>query len=107
MQSGSPNPFVPAPPPLFLDYAGRRYAINVARFIVGRERGACHLVLADPNVSRQHAAIELVSGAFYIVDLGSRNGIGYNGHRIHKKQIVEGDRFELGGHVLAFSFRNP
>jgi pSer/pThr/pTyr-binding forkhead associated (FHA) protein len=103
---GNPHHFVPAPPPLFLDYSGRRYAINVPRFIVGRERGACHLLLDDKNVSRQHAAIELANGAFYIVDLGSRNGIGYNGHRIHRKQIVEGDRFEIGPHVLAFSFRN-
>ncbi len=106
-QPGSPNQFVPAPPPLFLDYAGRRYAINVPRFIVGRERGSCHLVLPDPNVSRQHAVIELAQGNFYIVDLKSRNGIGYNGHRIHRKMIVEGDRFEIGGHTLSFSFRNP
>lgn len=105
--SGSPNQFVPAPPPLFLDYGGRRYAINVPRFVVGRERGACHLVLADKNVSRQHAAVELTRGVFFIVDLGSRNGIGYGGHRIRRKQIVEGDHFEIGGHTLSFSFHNP
>jgi pSer/pThr/pTyr-binding forkhead associated (FHA) protein len=107
MQQGPPpQGYVPAPPALFMDYAGRRYAINVPRFIIGRERGACHLVLADPNVSRQHAAIEFTQGYYYIVDLGSRNGIGYGGHRIHRKQIVEGDRFEISGHALAFTFRN-
>ncbi|NUO52284.1 MAG: FHA domain-containing protein [Polyangiaceae bacterium] len=110
MQRGSPpqNPqnFVPAPPPLFLDYAGKRYAINVQKFIIGRERGACHLLLQDPNVSRQHAAIEFIQGYYYMTDLGSRNGIGYDGHRIHKKQIVEGDKFEISGHALAFSFKN-
>jgi pSer/pThr/pTyr-binding forkhead associated (FHA) protein len=42
-----------------------------------------------------------------MVDLGSRNGVGYNGHRIHRKQIVEGDRFEIHGHTFTFSFRNP
>lgn len=103
---GPPNNFVPAPPPLFMDYAGRRYAVNVARFIIGRERGQCHLLLSGPNVSRQHAAIELAGGAYYIVDLGSRNGIGANGLRIHKKQIVEGDKFDIGGHLLSFSFRH-
>jgi pSer/pThr/pTyr-binding forkhead associated (FHA) protein len=107
MTSVPPPNFVPAPPALFMDYAGRRYAINVPRFIIGREKGACHLLLNDPNVSRQHAAIELTSGAFFIVDLGSRNGIGYNGHRVHRKQIVEGDRFEINGHTFGFSFRNP
>ena len=107
MQPGSPNQFVPAPPPLFLDSGGRRYAINVPRFINGRERGACHLVLADSNVSRQHAAVELANGQFFMVDLGSRNGVGYNGHRVHRKQIVEGDRFEIGGHAISFTFHNP
>jgi neural Wiskott-Aldrich syndrome protein len=107
MHSGPPQPYVPAPPSLFMDYAGRRYAINVPRFIIGREKGMCHLVLADPNVSRQHAAIELAQGMFFMVDLGSRNGVGYNGHRVHRKQIVEGDRFEIHGHTFTFSFRNP
>lgn len=107
MQSGAPPHFVPAPPPLYLDYAGRRYAVTVSRFIIGRELGGCHLVLADSNVSRQHAAIEFTQGAYFMVDLGSRNGIGYRGHRIHRKQIVEGDRYDIGTHQLAFSFHNP
>lgn len=101
-----PHNYVPAPPPLFLDYAGKRYAIQVARFIIGRERGACHLVLLDSNVSRQHAAVELVNGVYYMVDLGSRNGVGYDGLRVNRKQIVEGDRFDIGPHQLRFSFRN-
>ena len=101
-----PNHYVPAAPPLFLDYAGKRYAIQVARFIIGRERGSCHLVLVDSNVSRQHAAVELVNGAYFMVDLGSRNGVGYDSLRIHRKQIVEGDQFDIGTHQLRFSFRN-
>ncbi|MFO0552727.1 MAG: FHA domain-containing protein [Polyangiaceae bacterium] len=107
MQS-APPPANPLPmPPLFMDFAGKRYAINVQRFIIGRERGACHLVIPDPNVSRQHAAVEFVNGVFFIVDLGSRNGIGYNGHRVHRKQISEGDRFDIHSHQLRFSFKHP
>ena len=90
-----------------MDYNQQRYAITVPRFIIGRERGACHLVLEGGNVSRQHAAIEFQQGAFFMVDLGSRNGVGYGGHRIHRKQITEGDRFDIGGHTLRFSFKNP
>lgn len=81
--------------------------MTVARFIIGRELGGCHLVIADNNVSRQHAAIEFVQGAYFMVDLGSRNGIGYRGHRIHKKQITEGDRYDIGSHQISFSFHNP
>jgi len=107
MQHGSgPQNYVPAPPALFLDYAGKRYAITVPKFVIGRERGQCHLLLQDPNVSRQHAAVEFLQGYYYMVDLGSANGVGYNGHRVRKKQIVEGDKFEISGHSLTFSFRN-
>ena len=105
MYSQPPPPHDPTRAPLYLDYAGRRYPVMVARFVIGRERGACHLVIADNNVSRQHCAVEFHHGVPYMVDLGSRNGVGYNGHRIHRKQIVEGDRFEVGSHVLAFTFR--
>ena len=106
MTSAAPPPISPAQPPLFLDYGGRRYAVTVPRFVTGRERGSCHLVLADNNISRQHAAVEFSNGAYFILDLGSRNGIGYGGLRIHRKQIVEGDQYELGQHLIAFSYRN-
>ncbi len=104
MYSQPPPPQQPMRAALYLDYAGRRYPVMVARFIIGRERGACHLVLPDNNVSRQHAAVEFHHGVPYMIDLGSRNGVGYNGHRIARKRIVEGDRFEIGAHVLSFTF---
>jgi hypothetical protein len=95
----------PLNPPLFVDYAGRRSHVNHPRFVIGRERTMCHLVLPDSNVSRQHAAVEWHDGQYYLVDLGSTNGVGCGGHRIHRKQIVEGDRFEICGHTITFSFR--
>ncbi len=95
----------PLNPPLFVEYAGRRGHVNHPRFVIGRERTTCHLVLPDSNVSRQHAVVEWNNGAYYLVDLGSTNGVGCGGHRIHRKQIVEGDRFDICGHAITFSFR--
>ncbi len=95
----------PLNPPLFVEYAGRRGHVNALRFVIGRERTTCHLVLPDSNVSRQHAIVEWVNGQYFLVDQGSTNGVGCGGHRIHRKQIVEGDRFDICGHTITFSFR--
>ncbi len=95
----------PLNPPLFAEYAGRRGHVNALRFVIGRERTTCHLVLPDSNVSRQHAVVEWVNGQYFLVDQGSTNGVGCGGHRIHRKQIVEGDHFDICGHTITFSFR--
>lgn len=95
----------PLSPPLFVDYAGRRYHVASMRFVIGRDPKTCHLVLADASVSRQHAIVEWVNGLYYLVDQGSANGTGYNGHRIHRRQIVEADRFEICGHSIVFTYR--
>ena len=91
---------------LSIHYQGEVFSVTKDRFIIGRGKQTSDLTIKDPNVSRQHAAIEFLQGYYYMIDLGSRNGIGYDGHRIHKKQIVEGDKFEISGHALAFSFKN-
>ena len=95
----------PLDPPLFVEYQGARSHVGAARFVIGRERTTCNLVLADSNVSRQHAVVEWNAGQYFLLDLGSTNGVGCNGHRIHRKQIVEGDRFDICGHTITFSFR--
>src|SRR5260370_33639130 len=43
------------------------------RMLVGHSP-VCSVRLADPKVSRRHAAIELASGALRVSDLGSTNG---------------------------------
>ena len=52
--------------------AGRVFALP-ARSLIGRSR-ACDLILAEPNVSGQHAAIEWQDDRWVLLDLGSRNG---------------------------------
>lgn len=55
------------------------------------------IVIADPSISRSHAALECHSGAAVLLDLGSRNGSRVNGVRIRGPQAVgAGDEIRLG-----------
>ncbi|MGA7121289.1 MAG: FHA domain-containing protein, partial [Polyangiaceae bacterium] len=91
--------------PLTLVYQGERFPINKDRFVIGRGKQSSDLTLKDPNVSRQHAMIEFQNGVYFMVDMGSTNGVEYNGQRIARKQITEGDVFRICDHGLAFTYR--
>ena len=83
----------------------RRSAITKDRFVIGRGKQSSDLTLKDPNVSRQHAMIEYQNGVYFMVDMGSTNGVEYNGQRIARKQIAEGDVFRICDHDLRFTYR--
>jgi neural Wiskott-Aldrich syndrome protein len=90
--------------PMYVDYAGYRYPVATERFIIGRSRKECDLAIADTNVSRQHAVVEWFNGCFHIVDMGSTNGIEFNGQRVYRRIIRDGDTFQIAGHELRFGF---
>ncbi|HEV3189709.1 MAG TPA: FHA domain-containing protein [Polyangiaceae bacterium] len=90
---------------LTLVYQGERYPISKDRFVIGRGKQSSDLTLKDPNVSRQHALVEFQNGVYFMVDMGSTNGIAYNGQRIARKPIAEGDVFRICDHDLLFTFR--
>jgi hypothetical protein len=86
-------------------YQGEKAAVTKDRFIIGRGKQSSDLTLKDPNVSRQHAMIEFQNGVYFMVDMGSTNGVEYNGQRIARKQIAEGDTFRICDHDLYFTYR--
>jgi hypothetical protein len=106
-----PPPIPPAPAPnpmnggLSALYMGERTPVNKDKFIIGRGRQQSDLTIKDPNVSRQHAMIEFQNGVFYMVDLGSTNGVEFNGQRITRKAIAEGDVFRICDHEVFFTYR--
>ncbi|WP_437588768.1 FHA domain-containing protein [Sorangium sp. So ce1000] len=104
MGMGMPNQ-VPVGPTLAAFYAGQRFVVNKDRFIIGRGKQSSDLTIKDPNVSRQHAMVEFLNGQYYMVDMGSTNGVEYNGQRIARKAIVEGDLFRICDHEVRFSYR--
>lgn len=78
--------------------------MNKERFIIGRGKQSSDLTIRDPNVSRQHAMIEFTHGQYFIVDMGSTNGVEFQGQRIKRRSIGEGDVFNVCDHELRFSF---
>lgn len=52
---------------------GMEYPLTKAYTVIGRDRAA-DVMLKDPLVSRQHAAISFDEGEFILKDLGSTNG---------------------------------
>jgi hypothetical protein len=114
---GGAAKLVPPPPPmpvaaatqpsgsLSITYQGEVFQVNKDRFIIGRGKQTSDLTIKDPNVSRQHAMIEFLTGQYYIVDMGSTNGVEYNGQRVQRKVISDGDTFKVCDHELRFSFQ--
>lgn len=60
------------------------------------------VVLADPAVSRKHAGIRKVEGAYELADLGSTNGVYVNGHKVPKKTLEPGDIIRVGNTEAVF-----
>jgi len=79
--------------------AGTEYELDAGRVTLGRGPGV-DLVFDDAAMSRQHAAVEFVSGEFRVVDLGSTNGIRVDGNRVSTEALEPGSRIEVGTQVL-------
>jgi hypothetical protein len=80
----------------------RQLELPAGRFVMGRGEG-CQLVLDDPLVSRQHAALEVTETGATLHDLGSRNGVRLNGQRIGAPHVVvPGDKIGVGKATLLF-----
>src|SRR5688500_14801205 len=69
---------------------------------IGRAR-TCTLSVGDPEVSRRHAEVRLgPDGVVILVDLGSRNGTAYEGHRVAGERVLApGDVVRLGESLVA------
>lgn len=60
------------------------------------------VVLADPAVSKKHAGIRKVDGAYELADFGSTNGVYVNGHKVPKKTLESGDIVRVGNTEAVF-----
>ena len=75
----------------------RRVRVRPPRFAIGRGEDN-DLVIHDPNLSRQHALIEFLSGAPFISDRGSSNGTFVNGQPLTSAvALYDRDLINLGG----------
>jgi len=79
--------------------AGSEFALDNDRLTLGRGPGV-NVVLPDPAISRQHAAVEYVDGGFRVMDLGSTNGVRVDGELVQAATLDHGQRFEIGDREL-------
>lgn len=87
--------------------AGRRLELK-AHSVVGRSP-ASDIRLSSPAASFEHAAFYLVGGAWYLRDLGSRNGTYLNGIALPLGERVEvswGDHIVFGDHEEEWIFES-
>lgn len=100
-----PPPEASTGAPLFLVFDNQKYRIDKDQFIIGRGTKSSDLPIKDGNISRKHAAVIRRNGTFFIKDLGSTNGIDFNGMRIDNKRIDEGDVFHICEYELKFTYK--
>jgi pSer/pThr/pTyr-binding forkhead associated (FHA) protein len=81
-------------------YEGLEMPVDRDWMVIGRGRGA-DIVIAEPTMSRAHAAIGFDGVHFFVQDLGSTNGTRVNGSREQKSVLKNGDEVQLGKLALA------
>ncbi len=87
-----------------LEYDGRHHDVDKRRIVIGRSKD-CDIQLADANVSRRHAELRQEGAQYWVVDLGSTNGVEVNGRRARRAKLGNGDRITLGSTELVFRRR--
>jgi pSer/pThr/pTyr-binding forkhead associated (FHA) protein len=84
-------------------FEGLELPVDREWFVIGRGRGA-DAVLAEPTISRAHAAIGYAADeGFFVQDLGSTNGTMVNGSREKRRPLATGDEIQMGKLRLAVS----
>ncbi len=91
--------------PAVLVVNGKRHSLSAERpLVIGRSREA-DITVEDANVSRRHAEIRRDDGAYWIVDLGSTNGVEVNGRKVDRAKLSHSDTVVVGRTDLVFE--NP
>ena len=85
-------------------YEGLEVPLDRDWIVIGRGRTA-DLVIAEPTISRAHAAIGWDAEGFFMQDLGSTNGTKVNGQRSPRARLKDGDDLQLGKLQLRIAMR--
>lgn len=79
-----------------------RLKLDKPQSVIGRSTRA-DLVLDHADVSRRHALVARGEQGFTLSDMGSRNGLGLNGHPLETPTILaDNDQIALGPYVVVF-----
>ena len=83
-------------------YEGLEVCLDRERLVLGRGRSA-DVTLAEPTISRSHAAIGFDADGFFMQDLGSTNGTTVNGGKAVRAVLKHGDIIQMGKLTLGVS----
>ncbi len=94
------------PTVLLTSRGGKQVRLDQAATVIGRS-AECDLVVKAPDVSKRHCRVLITPEAVYVEDLGSVNGTFVNGEQIDKRQLRDGDKIDLAGHVFQVQLQRP
>jgi len=83
---------------------GRVFRLEKAHVVIGR-RGA-DVVIEDPEISRQHCAIQVNGTAATLTDLGTTNGTFVEEQRVTTCELHHLSEFRIGTTTLMFTITN-
>ncbi len=83
------------PETMILIMNGERIPLTKRVTSLGRSRER-DIVVADPNVSRQHCEIRHVGYDYFLIDLDSTNGVSVNGRPVTRHALANGDVITMG-----------
>jgi pSer/pThr/pTyr-binding forkhead associated (FHA) protein len=91
----------PKPQPGLAVYAGAKvlkFPLEKSLATLGRKQGS-DIRLQDPLVSGRHAQLERQGNTYRIVDMGSTNGLTYEGQRVSQHLFADGDVLYIGKQI--------
>ncbi len=76
------------------------FVFDAGELVIGRSR-QCDIVLPSENVSRRHACVRIEDGHLFVEDVGSSNGVWFDGLRLQGPQeLRDGDVVKVGDFQL-------
>jgi hypothetical protein len=100
-QAVSPQELGVEPEVVTLTFDGNTHEVRQRRVVIGRSRD-CDIQLSDANASRRHAELRQEGASYWIVDLGSTNGMEVNGRRVKRAKLRDGDTITIGSTNVTF-----
>jgi hypothetical protein len=95
------------PRPLYVMFEGQWFEIDKEEFVIGRGQKFSDLAIKDANISRRHCSVVRRGNDYFIKDLGSTNGIEFEGQRVDNHKVIDGSVYFLCDHELRFTFTPP
>lgn len=88
--------------PCLLGASGERFPLRIGTATTLGRALDNDIVVNHASVSRHHASIDAVNGAFRLRDLGSQNGTYVGVERVTEASIADGDMVKLGDAAFTF-----